>query len=482
MILIAGAGATAEAARAIRKLQRNLNRRFARTRERIGSHAVRYGDLEPERTEFACHFLCGRCGYIVDDPHAEEGDEEDEPEAIACPACGDRDWIDLAVEPLADRIRDIEEDARMQIPGYVHVTVVAAALALFVVLAVGLIVAGYAATGAWFEQPYLFYLEATGYLALFVVPLAYFFLRRPAAVWMLRGRERVPHRWHVPVDLPDPEQTPERARRDLEVRASGEVLESPVSERECVAYQICVLFDVAGDARPPEWVLQEQRASDAALGDEIVVEADRLFLESPVEHVETPSLADSLDSPEDDDAEVAGERYETLKRFLRKRGLFVTEGEFHFYEACLQVGDAVDLADHGDTSVLRHTAAEASGRLPELPHPTESVGRARDLPDGADGDGSGAPEDAEASDAGRPRPTSGPENDLVHVIVALLSAGGLFWLFGSFLGGPNDGNWLFTLIVVWTLGPACLVGLGASLYWRYQRRQYSDYYESLDER
>ena len=468
MILIAGAGATAEAARAIRKMQRDLDRRFRRTRDRIGSHAVRY-DYEPERTEFPCVFLCGTCGYFVDEPH------EDEESTISCPACGDRDWIDLSVEPLANRIRDIEEDARMQIPLRVHVAVVAAALAVFALMIAGLLLGSYASTGQFLAEPYAFYAKATGFLALFVVPLAYFFLRRPAAVLLLRGRERVPHRWHVPTALPDPEATPDRSHENLEVEPTDELLTAPASGEECVAYQICVLFDVAGDARPPEWVLQEQRAIGARLGEKLEIEAGQLYLESPLERVDVPDLGDTSD-PSLDDSEETGELYDKLKRFLRERGLFITEGEFHFYEARLSPGDAVDVSVHDGTCVLRHVSAEDPEGLPLLPHPSSGVARGKE--EAARDSGEDLAEQASTGDV--PRARSRGMRIGMSVLLAAASIAGLFWLFGSFLTSPYADNWLFTMILVWVVGPACICGVGTAIYQLYRLQSHGDYYDSID--
>ncbi|MFB6374730.1 MAG: hypothetical protein ABEN55_16785, partial [Bradymonadaceae bacterium] len=70
MILLGGAGAVAEAARAMRKVQKKVDRRAERTKRRSGgrrSHAY-----EPDRKDFPCVQLCGNCGYFLDDPEVEE--------------------------------------------------------------------------------------------------------------------------------------------------------------------------------------------------------------------------------------------------------------------------------------------------------------------------------------------------------------------------------------------------------------------------
>jgi hypothetical protein len=50
--------------------------------------------------------------------------------------------------------------------------------------------------------------------------------------------------------------------------------------------------------------------------------------------------------------------------------LFITDGDFHFYEAILAPGDRVDAANFdGWTWVIRHTDAAPVGEMPDLPQP-----------------------------------------------------------------------------------------------------------------
>lgn len=349
MILVAGAGAMADAARAMRRIQRDLNRRVDRTRQRARRRAVHYSDYGERtvvRTDFPCTYLCNACGYFVDDPGEEEAPEE------ACPACGETAWVDLAIEPLANRIREMEADERMVVPTWITVSVVVVTVVAVVALVSVLALAGAA------EWAGLVAISSLG-----VIPLAYHVLPRPAAVWLLKGRERRPYRWHVPLPLPEPDVTPDETMGELDVHATDGAIEAPISGRECLAYQVCVLFDISGDARPPEWVLEEQRAVPVRLGETLQVGAAALFLESPVERVDAPGGGmEPLDEGAERDT-----RYDAIKKFLRKRGLFVTEGQYHFYEAVLEPGDVVKVEVFDDTYVLRDAAAAED--LPKLPEP-----------------------------------------------------------------------------------------------------------------
>jgi len=166
-------------------------------------------------------------------------------------------------------------------------------------------------------------------VSLSVLPAAYFLLPRPLSVLLLRARTEIPARWHEPLDLTAGDEVPRRVQENVEARNVDELLTSPVAGRECIAYQLCVLFDAPGDARPPEWVLQEQRTEAVELGGKLELPPEKYSLESPVEPVGTAG-GDTLESllPDRDLAIEIGE--EELEQFLRERGLFLTDGEFLF--------------------------------------------------------------------------------------------------------------------------------------------------------
>lgn len=318
----------ADAANAMRQITRNMRNQRRRMRRR---HKVkgRAGEYEVERADFDCVYLCGACGYYADPPdvappegdassEAPSEDSSDREPQSPCPACAETEWMDLAIQPLADRVRDMEAEERMKPPTFVTQLVVGVPLAVCALVM------------AWFifSDASYHYVMIAPITALLVVPLAYRFLRRPLAVMLLRDKERTPDRWHVPLDLPEPDQTESRRLEDLEVQPTSDTLTAPASGRRCVAYQLSVLFDTPGDARPPEWVLQEQRTVGARLGDALELAPGELYLESDEELIDVD------------------ERYEEVKQFLRQRGLFITDGDFEFHEAVLEPSDRVDAADY----------------------------------------------------------------------------------------------------------------------------------------
>ncbi len=333
MIFVAGAGAMADAARAIRASQRELDRhvsgimrrRRARAKGRLGV------DYEPEVAEWLCGFLCSECDYLVP-PQEEEPTE-------ACPCCRSTTWIDLSIEPLAHRIRDMEAEERMKPPPKARRNVYGTAAAVVVIMTVAAGATGGAVAG--------FITLVAGAM---VGTLAGVVAVRPVSLLMLQRQPRSPHRWHLPYPLPPVEATPVKAASGVKAEAVGELVRAPISGRECIAYEVCVLFDTPGDYRPPEWVIQEQGGGDLRLG-ELEVAAGEYYLESPVEEVEAADV-------------------EAVKRFLRERGLFWPDGEYHYYEALLEPGDVVNIAEHEELVIVDHLDPADHGGLPRLPPPT----------------------------------------------------------------------------------------------------------------
>jgi hypothetical protein len=332
MIYVAGAGAMADAAKAMRRVQSRINRRARRSKRRArqprgGGGSAAY---EPERTDFPCVFLCMTCGYFVDDP---DPDDEGAAPDHACPSCETTSWVDLAVEPTAAMVRDLEEEERHRAPDFIKHWILGACAGLFGLFVALLVGSSYLSTGEWLARTYQGRLIYASVFAIAATAFAYYALPQRLSVWLLKGRERLPDRWHAPLGLPEPDEEPAQTFEQLEAATVDETITAPVSGRDCIAYQVSVLFDVEGDARPPEWVLQEQRATEVDLGGEFTAPPDRLFLESDEEYIRVPGAADLGETP--------GERYTDIKRFLRQRGLFITDGEFEFYEARLEPGDHV---------------------------------------------------------------------------------------------------------------------------------------------
>lgn len=318
MIFVAGAGGTAVAARAMRQIQRDLDRRFAafreRRRARRRSRTLAVLDHVPVRVDFDCVCLCGSCGYFVDDA------DPDPDLDLECAACGESDWIDLALKPVADRLRDVEAEERMRPPASVTRGVLAAAMLLMAAVGV-VIIANGRDTNAW--------LALWALAGCVIIPAAYHIL--PARIAALLSRDsETPYRWHVPLGLPAPDTQPLQEFGVVQVHAAGDLLTAPFSGRECLAYQVSVLFDAPGDARPPEWALQEQRSTIISLSNGSTLAPEHVYLESEPEEVAGP-------------AHERDEDYARIKRYLRQRGLFMSEGDFQFFEARLEPDQRVNV-------------------------------------------------------------------------------------------------------------------------------------------
>jgi hypothetical protein len=358
MIFASGAGAMQDAARAMRKLHNQWTKSGDGGRRRSSLTA----GYEPESVGYPCAELCGSCGYFVDIDPDPESDVEP-----TCPACGDQAWIDLEIEPVASAIREMEAEERNEVPTWIKSTVV---VATFAAIAAGVGALYAAGVGAG-------YTICAACSALLFVPAAYFGLSKPASVLLLQGRARFPDRWHVPLPLPEEERAPSQTFDRLEARIDDELVTAPISDRECIACQICVLFDASGDARPAEWALEEQSATTlvfdgAGPEGELRIGPEELYLETPVEFVH--ATGEDILPVDDDQMPIgAGVDYDTIKRFLRERGLFITEGDFHFYEAVLQPGDRVDVTDYdGDIYIVEHSEGPRDVDVPELTDSLES--------------------------------------------------------------------------------------------------------------
>ena len=314
--MAAGAGATAVAFQQIRQTQRQLD---AFLRKRAVARAARFdayrrmdtsGFAPPDpRVDFPCFHLCQDCGFFAPEPVG------------ACPACGRSAVVDLGDEMAAQRVRSTEEQRRHRSPRWVIAVLAAAlgAVCLALVAALGRHGSG------WLFWTVLI----AGGLS---IP-AFALLLRPATVLLLRLRPAGPARWHMPVAKGSGRGASDAASGRLEAR--GPLLVAPFSGSRCVAYQLAVLFDAAGDARPPEWVLHELRSTALGAGG-LDLGADSVLLRAPL----LPVSAETLEGAGLD-----------LSRFLRERGLFDFEGRFDFFESRLSEGDLVVVEVDRDSGV-----------------------------------------------------------------------------------------------------------------------------------
>ena len=298
-----GAGAMAQAAQEMRRVQREMERLRAQRRaqrqrrmERLRNPGEPVAQLSTQ-AEFECFLLCGDCGFMAP---VHPG---------PCPSCSQDQWLDLRHHATADQLRDRELAERLRVPGWVTAVTLASAAQVF-------------GMATWRVGPNPSTVSAAAIGVLLVTLLG-----NRSMAWLLMQRiGKQPHRWCLPIPLPA-NGIPARRVVQGDARHGEQRLEAPFSGRECLAYQISVLFDAPGDARPPEWVLQEAQGVDFSVDGEPVPGA-RVLVQKPME----------LICPDE-----AEERGLKLARFLRERGLFLSDGQFTLFESRVETGEPVQV-------------------------------------------------------------------------------------------------------------------------------------------
>lgn len=291
--------ALAQAAAGMRRMERELRRdraakRSARPR---GARGQDKGDIKrPLRSDIACCWLCADCGYLEDEATTE------------CTACAQGAVVDLGDHQVADLVRDADERARFEIPGWVPWVTRPLCVVVGVAVTLG--------ASAWEPGP-------DGWFLLGLVVVGVLWAVLPPHVTRLSHRLRTPRprRWRLPtagLNLSPPDAV-------ATVDAMGTLLTAPFSGVECAAYQLGVLFDVPCDNHPPQWALAEARSAPLRLGD-VELSVDQLLCDEPLEIVN------------ERDARAAGF---DLDSFLRARGLFSSDGSYVLFEAVLLQGSAV---------------------------------------------------------------------------------------------------------------------------------------------
>ena len=260
------------------------------------------GLLHIDREEFECFFLCRVCGYLS------------QSDVGRCPSCRREAWIDLGDNRVAGTLSELEDQQRREIPGWIKGVVAGIYAALATVLGVVVGVVHGPQMGV-----------TVGIVSLPVVGLLYLLTLRLWAVVLERLNRKRPTRWRLPLPLTDFRGRPDRHTTGL---AEGEQqLTAPFTGRPCLGYKTMIKFDVAGDARPPEWVLAEVVSADFAAGG-VEVEAERTVIDTEIEMLDEIQLDPDFD----------------LERFLRQRGLYAYDGDFFLYEARVEPGDPISIS------------------------------------------------------------------------------------------------------------------------------------------
>lgn len=360
-IFVGGAGGLMEARRAMRRQQRMLERQMRRRQERRSARrdmqslrryleSLSEEELDAlsaeDRTEFDCFYLCDTCHRIA------ESSEE------PCPSCASTSWIDLGHNGTAEALRDVEERERSHIPRNFRLSgaAIGAALTGLLLLLVVLLIPSPPEPGekpTWklqgeslseFRDRKASYksrvqahqeYEGNVVLVLFigaVLTLASgIILPRYLVIAARTYGPSDPTRWRHPT-LPPPEQARTLSGKVQLLDEEADLLTAPFSEKPCLAYQLSVLFDIEGDARPPEWVLQEVRSLDLEIGEE-TFSGDQVMLQLVPEPIDSKT---------------------ELATFLRKRGLFAHDGHFQLFEARVEPHDEVHAQAWDSGGLLIH--------------------------------------------------------------------------------------------------------------------------------
>ncbi len=298
-ILVAGAGAMADAAASMRRTQNRMNHYFSQRRAR---RAARRGPRLPSefegdgpRTNFACASLCLNCGFFTEPVLGHVDDD------FQCPGCGASEWVDLEHHAHAEMLRESGQDARLRPNKTVR------NILLFVTLIV--ISALFVGDKMWLA-------------AAFPICFAVLAVLWGKVDWIsskIGKNGRAPElRWHAPFVF---QPTDPVVIDGVSTVDGAETVKSPLTNEDCLAYAIHVRFDIDGDARPPQWVLLEQKSAELTLDGEPVGEVLLNFTPEPV------------------NIEIDG-------TFLRQRGLFASDGEFEFFQTVIRAGDEVTIMRH----------------------------------------------------------------------------------------------------------------------------------------
>jgi hypothetical protein len=292
-------------------------------------------DANAEWEPFACFHLCVNCGFL-----AEDGEN-------ACPGCRRQNWIDLRNIPMAEQVREAEYRDRQRIPPKIENRGILATL--------GLAVLG-GGVGSALES--MSFASSPGSIAIYGVITA---VAAAVVGWLIfprlfnrlyfRRRRRFPSRWRLPLPLPRRSVAPQRTLSGS-VRPANELLEAPLSGRRCIGYEVSVLFDVAGDKRPPMWILEEERTASFEIQGERIA-AERVTLELPSHLVGGEDFSGEPQGDatgEDKASQEAREdaRDKKISRFLRKRGLFISEGDYAVFESLIEPDEHYTVSIYDD--------------------------------------------------------------------------------------------------------------------------------------
>ena len=316
--MTAGAGAMHDAVVMMRYASSLYREQQKRTR-RVwhAQHGANGQPLYEDTHEgFHCYHVCGHCGYFTDTMKT-------------CPSCSSDMVYDLREIAVAESLQDTEEQQRHEVPKIFRIGLpLIGVLGLLLTLAIEIVILAFLDWEAgWIV------LVTTVLVGAVVICVSIWIAPRWTAWIYYKLRKEKSLRWRQPLPMPS-KRVPEQRRIHGEARPAGDLLTSPFSKTPCIGYRAGILFDAKGDARPPRIVLDETEVTDYTVAGETVtgVRTALIGRYRPVEMDEN-HISD-----------------ESLHRFLRMRGLYLSDGELEFYECLLLPGDECTTSFHPESS------------------------------------------------------------------------------------------------------------------------------------
>lgn len=314
------------AAQAMRQMSREIER-AARSRinhiieMRKATAAFRLEPKRNPRAEIACFYLCSSCGYLGNDPREK------------CPSCLQEAWVDLGDEQIAEHWRSYEEDRRNSIPRRLRAVVFSFFFIIpFLLLFASLLLTSF--LGASTDVIDILLVVSCAFLlhTMLFSPVLYRLSLRHIAKYYRKKKDSVPRRWHLPLPLPDTDA--KISKQMTGVPHTKDTIKAPISGKPCIAYEVSAIFDVSGDACPPEWVLVSSGNTDFDVDLRTIDAGTVIVRKNPKKYTE-----EEIDNVQID-----------IRGLLRPCGLFFSDGNWTFFEALIEPNEKVQVTQYDNSS------------------------------------------------------------------------------------------------------------------------------------
>jgi len=152
------------------------------------------------------------------------------------------------------------------------------------------------------------------------------------AKYLRKKKDATPRRWRLPLPLPD--IAAKITKQMIGFPSTKEAVRAPISGRPCIAYEVSAIFDVSGDACPPEWVLVSSGNTEFDVESGTVDAGTVIFKKDPEKYTE-----EDIDNAQID-----------IGSLLRPCGLFYSDGSWTFFEARIEPDEKVRVTQYENSS------------------------------------------------------------------------------------------------------------------------------------